>query len=72
MTDNQTPPAPEPIVDRPQRRMLRRIFNGRTVPILLDDQPLLTYKQALRHLETLPAEARNAACLMMKHQADQA
>ncbi|MFC4256305.1 hypothetical protein ACFOWT_12860 [Croceibacterium xixiisoli] len=52
--------------------MLRRIFNGRTVPILLDDQPLLTYKQALRHLETLPAEARNAACLMMKHQADQA
>lgn len=70
MTDNALPAAPEPIIGRPERRMLRRIFNGRTVPIIMDGQPLLTYKHALRYLETLSPEARSAVCLEMKHQAE--
>jgi len=27
---------------RPQRRLLRRIYNGRIVPIIFDDRPFLT------------------------------
>lgn len=54
---------------RPQRRLLRRIYNGRTVPIMAGGQPFLTYKDASRYLESLQDEAREAAYLEMKAQA---
>ncbi len=60
----------DPIVTRPQRRMLRRIFNSRTQPLLADGHALLTYKDALRHLATLPPEAREAVYQDLKQQAE--
>lgn len=35
---------------RSHRRFLRRIFNGRSVPIIVDGLPFLTYKEASRYL----------------------
>lgn len=54
---------------RPQRRLLRRLYNGRTEPIVADGKPFLTYKEASRYLLSLEAEAREAAYLEMKRQA---
>jgi len=54
---------------RPQRRLLRRIYNGRTVPIVVDGKPFLTFKEASRYLLTLVPEAREAAYLEMRGQA---
>ena len=53
-------------LDRPQRRLLRRIFNGRTVPIVADGRPFLTYKEASRYLRSLAPEARDAVYREMK------
>lgn len=53
---------------RTQRRLLRRIYNGRTTPIIADGQPFLTYKAAKQYLEGLTPEAREAAYLAMKEQ----
>jgi hypothetical protein len=49
-------------LSRPQRRLLRRIYNGRTTPIVADGRPFLTYKDASRYLRSLPVEDREAAC----------
>ncbi|QOV95350.1 hypothetical protein IM701_03900 [Novosphingobium sp. ES2-1] len=54
---------------RPQRRLLRRIYNGRTVPIVVDGKPFLTFREASRYLLTLSPEAREAAYLEMRGQA---
>lgn len=54
---------------RAQRRLLRRIYNGRTVPIMADGRPFLTYKEASRYLEALGPDARDAAYAEMKAQA---
>lgn len=51
---------------RPQRRHLRRIFNGRTVPIIADGRSFLTYKEVSRHLQSLSPEARDAAYAELK------
>lgn len=51
---------------RPQRRLLRRIFNGRTVPLVADGRSFSTYKDASRHLQSLPPEARAAAYAELK------
>jgi len=51
---------------RPQRRLLRWIYNGRIVPIIVDDRPFLTYKEASCYLLALTAEAREKAYLDMK------
>ncbi len=51
---------------RPQRRLLRRIFNGRTVPIVAGGRSFLTYKDASRHLESLTGDARDAAYLEIR------
>lgn len=56
---------------RPQRRLLRRIFNGRVVPIVADGWSFLTFKEASRYLEGLSPEARDAAYAEMKAQAAQ-
>ena len=54
---------------RTQRRLLRRIYNGRTVPIMVDDRPFLTYKEASRYLQSLALDAREAAYVEMRDQA---
>ncbi|MEJ5975483.1 hypothetical protein WG901_02455 [Novosphingobium sp. PS1R-30] len=70
MSDTEKQIATEdPALSRPQRRLLRRIYNGRTVPIIIDDRPFLTYKDASRYLEALAPEAREAAYAEMKRQA---
>jgi len=48
-------------LSRPQRRLLRRIYNGRTVPIIADGRAFLTFKEANRYLQSLAPEAREAA-----------
>ncbi|WP_298195058.1 hypothetical protein [Novosphingobium sp.] len=57
---------PTAALGRTERRFLRRIFNGRTVPILADGQHFLTYKEASRYLLSLPPEARDATYAQMK------
>lgn len=54
---------------RTQARLLRRIYNGRSVPIVTDGTPFLTYKDASRYLQSLTPEARDAAYADMKAQA---
>lgn len=56
---------------RPQRRLLRRIFNGRVSPLIADGRPFLTYKEASRYLESLGVEARDAAYAELKARAAQ-
>ena len=57
---------PEAALGRTERRFLRRIFNGRTVPIVADGQRFLTYKEASRYLLSLTPEARDAAYAQMR------
>lgn len=59
----------EPSLERSQRRFLRRIFNGRSIPIIADGRPFLTYGEASRYLLSLTPEAREAAYVAMKAQA---
>lgn len=56
-------------LERSQRRLLRRIFNGRSVPIVVDGRPFLTYKEASRYLLSLAPQARDAAYAEMREQA---
>ncbi|GGB76030.1 hypothetical protein [Blastomonas aquatica] len=51
---------------RTQRRLLCRIYNGRTVPIIVDGRPFLTYKEASRYLLSLAHDEREKAYLDMK------
>ncbi|VWX53260.1 hypothetical protein [Novosphingobium sp. 9U] len=54
---------------RAERRLLRRIYNGRTAPIMADGRAFLTFKEASRYLQSLSSpEARDAAYLQMKEQ----
>ncbi len=65
MTD--TPEAEgQPLLNRTQKRLLRRVYNGRTVPIIVDGQPFLTYKAALGYLQTLSLAEQDAAYEAMK------
>lgn len=59
-TENASP------IGRTQRRLLRRIYNGRTVPIIADGKPFLTYKDAVKYLEALEADTREAVYEEMK------
>lgn len=56
-------------LSRAQRRALRRIYNGRTVPIVVGERPFLTFQEAKAYLEALPAPERDAACAAMMAQA---
>lgn len=58
----------EQALSRTQRRLLRRIYNGRSVPIVADGRPFLTFREARQYLETLTPEARDAAYAVMKAQ----
>ena len=53
-------------LSRPQRRLLKRIYNGRTIPIMADDRAFLTYKDAAQYLQSLPTDDRDAAYEVMK------
>ena len=56
-------------LSRAQRRSLRRIYNGRSVPIIADGRAFLTYKDASQYLQSLAGEARDAAYADMKAKA---
>lgn len=53
-------------LDRSQRRLLRRIYNGRTVPVVADGRSFLTYKEAARYLLSLTPDAREKAYAEMR------
>lgn len=55
-----------PWLGRPERRLLRRIYNGRTVPLMVEGRSFLTFKDASRYLQSLPPAAREGAYLAMK------
>ena len=59
----------DPVLSRAQRRALRRIYNGRSVPIVVDGTPFLTFREARGWLQSLPAAERDAACAAMIAQA---
>ena len=56
-------------LSRPQKRVLKRLYNARTVPVIADDRPFLTYRDAMRYLLSLPLDKREAAYAQMKAQA---
>lgn len=62
MTENDEDPS----LSRPQRRLLKRIYNGRTTPIIADGRPFLTYKDAAKYLLVLPVDERDAAYTEMR------
>ncbi|WP_420143492.1 hypothetical protein [Sphingobium sp.] len=53
-------------LSRPQKRLLKRLYNARTVPVIVDERPFLTYKDACRYLLSLGGDARDAAYAQMK------
>lgn len=57
-------------LSRSQRRSLRRIYNGRPVPIIADGKTFLTYKNASQYLQSLAPQAREAAYAEMKEKAN--
>lgn len=59
----------DPSLTRAQKRFLRRIYNGRTIPIIADGKPFLTYKDASQYLLSLEPQARGTAYDAMKEQA---
>ncbi|BBE34136.1 hypothetical protein [Sphingosinicella microcystinivorans] len=61
----------EQALSRPQRRFLRRIFNGRITPIAAAGRSFLTYKEAARHLQSLAIEAREEAYREIRENAEQ-
>lgn len=65
-TTDAQPAGENPPLSRPQRRLLKRIYNSRTEPIVADGLPFLTYKEASGYLLMLEGEARDAAYAEMK------
>jgi hypothetical protein len=57
------------VLSRAQRRSLRRLYNGRTVPITADGRDFLTYQDAKQYLLSLTQEARDTAYADMRAQA---
>lgn len=57
---------PDHSLDRAQRRLLRRIYNARTIPITVDDRHFLNYKEASRYLLSLPGNERTRAYEQMR------
>ena len=58
------------LLSRSQRRALRRIYNGRTVPIIADGRSFLTFKDARHYLQSLAREARDTAYAEMRAKAE--
>jgi len=59
----------DPQLTRAQNRFLRRIYNGRLVPIVVDGRPFLTYKEASQYLRSLTPAGCEAAYAQMKDHA---
>ncbi len=57
-------------LSRPQRRFLRRIFNGRTTPIVAAGRSFISYKDAARHLQALTVEARETVYREIRENAE--
>jgi hypothetical protein len=57
-------------LSRQQRRLLRRIYNGRTMPVVAGGRSFLTYKEASRYLQALGPADRAAAYSQMKENAE--
>ncbi len=57
------------VLTRAQNRLLRRIYNGRTKPIVAAGKPFLTYRDARQFLLSLALTDRDAAYAEMKQQA---
>ena len=57
------------LLSRAQKRLLRRIFNGRTVPIFADGKAFLTFKATSQYLQSLTPEVRDAAYAEIKQNA---
>lgn len=53
-------------LSRPQKRLLKRLYNARTVPVMADERPFLTYREAARYLLKLDGDARESAYAQMK------
>ncbi|MBT0669945.1 hypothetical protein HT136_16385 [Novosphingobium profundi] len=73
MTEPQPTPDPHAEAEaltRPQRRLLRRLFNGRTEPIVVDGRALLTFQEAKRYLLSLEPDAREAAYQTIRSQGE--
>jgi hypothetical protein len=66
--ESQEPPEPVHELSRPQKRLLKRLYNARTIPVIVDERSFLTYKDALRYLSALPIDAQDAAYAQMKAQ----
>lgn len=62
-------PEDSAALTRAQIRLLRRLYNGRTVPIVADGKSFLTFKEANFYLRSLSPQARDAAYAEMKSQA---
>lgn len=54
---------------RAQNRLLRRIYNGRSAPIIADGRPFLTYREASQYLRSITPQARDVVYAEMKEQA---
>ena len=57
-----------PPLSRAQNRLLRRIFNGRTIPVFVDGRPLPTNKDAGPYLLSLDLPDRERAYAEIKEQ----
>lgn len=66
----ESPPVAERSLGRSERRFLRRLFNGRTVPVVVDGTAFLTYREASRYLLSLDEAARERAYGAMRRGGD--
>ena len=57
---------PDQALERAQRRLLRRVYNGRSTPIVIEGTPLRTYREASRYLLSLAPDARESAFAEMR------
>lgn len=57
------------LLTRAQNRFLRRMYNGRSIPVIVDGKAFLTFKEASRYLLSLAPQARDEAYAQMKDQA---
>ncbi len=64
MTDPEHPDT----LPRPQRRLLARLFHGRSEPVVVDGRAFLTFQEAKRYLLALDADCRETAYQAMKKQ----
>ena len=56
----------EDALARPQRRLLKRVFNGRTAPLIAGERSFSAYRDAAGYLLSLPPEQRDAAYEVIK------